>query len=227
MQTKTIKIRKKYVFGFFFFVIAAITIFMLINAFTEMNKAAPEPVEDYDNIELIQFEPVGDGAQVALISTDVGDMKAVLYPDEAPNAVSLFVSTAESGGYNGLTAGLYEQKSVFTLDAPEIDGTYKAELHKNLWPFKGALCMTDGGDIVFINTVQYTDEDKKYLSAEEGEMPEVRHAFYEHGGVPNYAGQYAVFGQVFEGIDVLEKIADSEMGTEIMVKSVEILTDSE
>ena len=147
MQTKTIKIRKKYVFGFFFFVIAAITIFMLINAFTEMNKAAPDPVENYDNIELIQFEPVGDGAQVALISTDVGDMKAVLYPDDAPNAVSLFVSTAESGGYNGLTAGLYEQKSVFTLDAPEIDGTYKAELHKNLWPFKGALCMTDGGDI--------------------------------------------------------------------------------
>ena len=88
MQTKTIKIRKKYVFGFFFFVIAAITIFMLINAFTEMNKAAPDPVENYDNIELIQFEPVGDGAQVALISTDVGDMKAVLYPDEAPNAVS-------------------------------------------------------------------------------------------------------------------------------------------
>ena len=151
MQTKTIKIRKKYVFGFFFFVIAAITIFMLINAFTEMNKAAPDPVENYDNIELIQFEPVGDGAQVALISTDVGDMKAVLYPDE----------------------------------------------------------------------------DKEYLSAEEGEMPEVRHAFYEHGGVPNYAGQYAVFGQVFEGIDVLEKIADSEMGTEIAVKSVEILTDSE
>lgn len=37
--------------------------------------------------------------------------------------------------------------------------------------------MTDGGDIVFINTVQYTDEDKEYLSAEEGEMPEVRHAF--------------------------------------------------
>ena len=144
---------------------------------------------------------------------------------EAPNAVSLFVSTAESGGYNGLTAGLYEQKSVFTLDAPEIDGTYKAELHKNLWPFKGALCMTDGGDIVFINTVQYTDEDKEYLSAEEGEMPEVRHAFYEHGGVPNYAGQYAVFGQVFEGVDVLEKIADSEMGTEIVVKSVEILTE--
>ena len=85
--------------------------------------------------------------------------------------------------------------------------------------------MTDGGDIVFINTVQYTDEDKEYLSAEEGEMPEVRHAFYEQGGVPNYAGQYAVFGQVFEGIDVLEKIADSEMGTEIMVKSVEILTE--
>ena len=35
----------------------------------------------------------------------------------------------------------------------------------------------------------------------------------------------AVFGQVFEGIDVLEKIADSEMGTEIAVKSVEILTE--
>lgn len=98
--------------------IAAITIFMLINAFTEMNKAAPDPVENYDNIELIQFEPVGDGAQVALISTDVGDMKAVLYPDEAPNAVSLLSALPRAADIMGLQRGFTSRRAYSLLTLP-------------------------------------------------------------------------------------------------------------
>lgn len=223
IQTTTIKVKKTYVFAFFFFIIIAVTVFMLFNAFTEMTAGTPDPVEDYSDMSLIQLDAPAEDAVRVKISTTAGDMTAVIYKDECPVAADIFISAAESGDYNGIDAVRYEQGSVFTLDAPEIDGIYKAELHKNLWPFKGALCMNDSGDIIFINTVSFTDEEKEYLSAEEGEMPEVRHAFYEHGGVPNYSGQYAVFGQVVEGMDVLEKIAAADMEEEIKVTGTKII----
>ena len=224
-ETTTIKIKKTTVFAAAFFVIIAVTVFMLINAYSEMMNSQelsqPEPLTDTENIELIQLMPPADDAASAIISTTSGDIRIVLYSDEAPNAVKLFCDTAAADGYDSLVCGLYEQGSVFTLDAPAIEGTYSAELHKNLWPFKGAVCMNESGDIIFINTVAFSEEDRQYLS-EEGELYEVRTAFLEHGGVPNYARKYAVFGQITEGIEILEQIASSPMDTVITVKDVTI-----
>ncbi len=219
MQTTIIKIKKTHVFALVFFVIAAVTVFMLINIYNEYMAGQPEPLTDIENIELIQLEDPDPSLPRAVISTSAGDITAVLYESEAPNAVKRFRESAEAGTYSGLVCGLYEQGSVFTLDVP--DAEYSAELHKNLWPFKGALCMNENGDIIFINTVEYTDEDREYLSAE-GELADVRAAFLEHGGVPNYARQYTVFGQVTDGMDVLEKIARSSLESVITVNSVAV-----
>lgn len=82
--------------------------------------------------------------------------------------------------------------------------------------------MNSEGDIIFINTIAFTEEDRAYLESEEAELPQVRAAFLEHGGVPNYSGQLAVFGQVTEGLEVLEDIALSGMERVITVNSVEI-----
>lgn len=221
IQTKTIKIRKTYVFAFVFLIIAGVTVYMLFNAFREYQEALPEALTDTENIELIQFEIPEENADTAVISTTAGDISIVLYKNEAPNAVRIFKDAAASGTYDGLNVGLYEQGSVFTLDVPDLESGYTAELHKNLWPFKGAVCMTENGDLVFINTVEFTDEDREYLSAE-GELADVRAAFLEHGGVPNYARQYAVFGQVTDGMDVLEKIARSPQASVITVTGVTI-----
>lgn len=223
IQTKTIKVRKTYVFAFFFFVIIAVTVFMLLNAFSEMKESVPDPVTDYSGMELIQLGTAPDGACAVRISTSYGDMEAVVYQNECPNAAAIFLSCIQNGEYNGIDAVRYEQGSIFTIDAPEREAVYKAEIHKNLWPFKGALCMNDGGDIIFVNTIAFTDEEKEYLSSEEGGLPQVRHAFYEHGGVPDYSGKYAVFGQVTKGMDVLEKIAAADTDEEIKIIAAEII----
>ena len=36
--------------------------------------------------------------------------------------------------------------------------------------------------------------------------PEVRQYYIQHGGTPHLDGQYTVFGEVVEGLDVVEKI---------------------
>lgn len=40
--------------------------------------------------------------------------------------------------------------------------------------------------------------------------PEIRQAYFERGGTPHLDGQYTVFGEVLEGIDVVERIQTVE-----------------
>ncbi len=217
MQKVQIKVRKVYVFFFLFMIIVGVTVFGLSKAADEYSRSVL-PEEELTDITLVQLEPVNEDAPRAVISTTAGDISVVLYNDKAPNAVNLFLSKAELNEFNDINIGLYEQSSIFTVDIPSQE-SYKTELNKDLWPFKGALCMTESGDIIFVNTIQFSDEDKEYLSAE-GELYEVRKAFLEHGGVPDYSRQYAVFGQVISGMDVLEKIAQSPVDTVITITSV-------
>lgn len=215
----TIRIKKKYVYMLIFFVIILITIISISNIYKEYEKARPAPLDDIENIRLIQFEE-HSGAS-AVVSTTAGDMTFTLFEEEAPNAAVIFRKAVSDNSFGGVVIQLYEQGTVFTADAPDVNENYSMEYHKNLWPFKGALCMNETGDLIFINTVEFSDEDREYLSAE-GELSEVRGAFLEHGGIPNYSRQFTVLGQVTEGMDVLEKIAASPQTNIITINEISI-----
>lgn len=221
MQTTTIKIKKTHVFAAIFMVILAITIFMLINAYNEYKKSLPAPITDVENIELIQLEPKKEDAATAIISTNKGDFQIVLYTEETPNAAEIFMSNANSGQYNGLNISLFEEGSVLTVDSPELSQAYTSEFHNNLWPFKGAIAMTESGDLVMINTVEFSQEDRQFLEQEQT-LAEVCRAFLDYGGVPNYSRKYAVFAQITDGIDVLEALADSSSDETIIINSVTV-----
>lgn len=222
IETTKVKVKKSDLFGaaaVIFLLIVIVTIIRMANAYNEFAESAPEPLTDTENIELIQFNSPAADQGSAVFKTDEGDITVTLYESYAPKAVEIFRNAAENGSMNGISCGLYEQGSIFTLDLPNTEDGYTAELDKNLWPFKGALCMTENGDIIFINTIEFSDEDREYLSAE-GELYNVRKAFLENGGVPDYSRQYAVFGQVTQGLDVLEKIARTPAEQTVMITEV-------
>lgn len=221
MEYKTIKVRKSTVVLVVVFIAVMFLIFQVRSIYKEYAAGAERQNIDLTGMELIQFDPIPEGAVTALVSTDAGDMIIRLFTAETPNTCAKFIELAENGSLDGMSAVTYESGAQFSLDCSKLCNDMPLELHKNLWPYRGALCLDEYGNIIFINTTEFTDEDKEYLTAE-GDYAEMRSAFLEHGGVPNYSHQMTVFGQVIEGEDVLIKISASYGQVPASVKSVTI-----
>ena len=115
--------------------------------------------------------------------------------------------------------------------ASEAQEHIPQELSAKLWPLRGALCaMTTtveggiwktitktretftGSRFLVCNSIDMTDEIKEGLrSGDNDAMKRVGDAFIEQGGIPNYAQQITVFGQLTEGFEILDAITSSEL----------------
>ena len=105
--------------------------------------------------------------------------------------------------------------------------------HAYLYNLRGALSMANAasdntnGSQFFINQNQ-TDSSSK-LS--ESKYPAQIIKAYKKGGNPSLDGDYTVFGQVIDGMDIVDKIAESETDennkpkNEIKIQKIEVIKD--
>ena len=109
-----------------------------------------------------------------------------------------------------------------------LDKTFKEKL-------LGGGTYYNGSRFMVLNTVEFNDEFKKELK-EVSESQQLADAFIKVGGVPNFSQQMTVIGQVYSGLDVVEKLASLETQDQgdykfpvedIMINSVTISTYSE
>ena len=195
----------------------------------------------------LQFTHPAAGDTVAVFDTTAGVFKAVLFPEQAPQAYDNFAGLVQAGYYNGLTVTRVEQD--FVVEAGQgADGKgttiwngsrYPAEVTDKLHHYSGALCMAadssgqcasvfyimstlPGGDSV---TQELTDQMN-----EAGYRTEVVSAYQTAGGAPYLDYTDTVLGQVYEGMDVVDTIAqaavdENQQPTEtITINSVSIET---
>ena len=181
---------------------------------------------DYSKMHFVQFDEPTEGQKMAVIETDLGTIKAVLYPEYAPKTVTNFINRANDGFYNGkdvycilekalfMTGAADEKKnSGFTDDGQLIENEYSVDL----WPFRGALCAFSGhvgyADSRFfvVNKREITAEQETELRSNEIIPGELVDKFIEKGCVVDFSGVYTVFGQTIEGFDVIEKICGLEI----------------
>ena len=97
----------------------------------------------------LQFTHPAAGEPVAVFDTTAGVFRAVLFPEQAPQAYDNFVGLVQAGYYNGLTFSRVE--SGFVVEAGQgADGRgstiwngsrYPAETTDSLHHYSGALCM--------------------------------------------------------------------------------------
>ena len=125
-----------------------------------------------------------------------GVMKAELYPEIAPNTVSNFVTLANSGFYNGVIFHRVIEDFMIQGGDPTGMGTggpgYRIAGEFSANGFKNDLKHTRG-----------------VLSMARSMMPNSAGSqfFIMHANSPHLDGQYAAFGKLVEGYEVLDAIA--------------------
>lgn len=134
---------------------------------------------------------------IVTITMENGDvMKAELYPEIAPNTVKNFVSLVNKGYYNGLIFHRVIKGFMIQGGCPEGTG-----MGGPGYSIKGEF--SGNG---FTNDLKHT---KGVLSMARSMMPNSAGSqfFIMHETSPHLDGQYAAFGKVTEGLDVVDKIA--------------------
>ena len=139
---------------------------------------------------------------VVTITMANGDvMKAELYPEIAPNTVNNFISLVSKGYYDGLIFHRVIAGFMIQGGCPNGNGmggpgySIKGEFKQN--GFKNTLKHTEG-----------------VLSMARAMNPNSAGSqfFIMHQNSPHLDGQYAAFGKVIEGLEVVDKIA--QVGTD-------------
>ncbi len=168
-----------------------------------------------------------NGETVAVMHTSMGDIFIRLFPEKTPKTVENFTTHAKNGYYNGVT--FHRVIKDFMIQGGDPDGTgcggesiwgapFKDEFDLELRNYRGALSMANAGpgtngSQFFI--VQCSEVDDRLVSQMrelvDGVFPtEVTDNYAKVGGTPHLDFRHTVFGQVFEGMDVVDAIAAVE-----------------
>lgn len=123
-------------------------------------------------------------------------MKAELYPDKAPNTVNNFISLASSGFYDGLI--FHRVISDFMIQGGDPAGVGTGGPGYNI---KGEFSING-----FDNDLKH---ERGVLSMARAMHPNTAGSqfFIMHKNSSHLDGQYAAFGKIIEGIEVVDEIA--------------------
>lgn len=200
-----------------------------------------------DKMGLNQIEGFREGNIKAKMTTNMGEMEIILFPNVAPKAVENFVTKAKEGYYEGVT--FHRVIEGFMIQGGDPTGTgaggesiwkkpFEDEFDINYRNFYGALSMANAGPSTngsqfFIVTAKGNVSDDIILQmnelGEEGGYPqEVVNAYKEIGGAYHLDGKHTVFGQVVSGMDVAEKISQVDTNSsdkpleDVIIQKIEI-----
>lgn len=156
-----------------------------------------------------------------LIETDYGNMRIHLYP-ETPLHRANFVKNIKEGVYEDAT--FYRIISNFMIQAgiypKELTYTVPAEFDKKFIHKKGALSMARGDEnnpqressateFFIVQGTTYLDYQVEDEAQNYGLTltPDQKQSYMERGGYMSLDQQYTTFGEVVEGLEVIDKVA--------------------
>ena len=194
----------------------------------------------------LQLKTPKKGDTVAVMHTNMGDIKIKLFPDKTPKTAENFITHAKNGYYDGLK--FHRVIKDFMIQGGDPLGTgvggesiwggkFEDEFDAELHNLRGALSMANAGPDTngsqfFI--VQANEAPANMLSQMEeltdsGFPREIVDAYRELGGTPWLDFRHTVFGQVFEGMDVVDNIAAVETVNDkpcedVIITSIDIET---
>ncbi len=178
----------------------------------------------------------------AIMHTNHGDIEIQLFEEQAPKTVKNFVELSKQGYYNGII--FHRIIPDFMIQGGDPTGTgmggtsiygdkFEDEFSKELFNLRGALSMANAGPNT--NGSQFFIVQSKNMPAQmlgqmkEAGFPDEIIEEYQKGGTPWLDFRHTVFGQVVNGMDVVDEIAGVKTGfqdkpeEDVIIESVEIL----
>ena len=160
-------------------------------------------------LALVMVMPVGSAAQgenpVVVIETSMGDITVELFPDRAPKSVENFLAYVSQGFYDGtifhrVISDFMIQGGGFTADMQKKDtrAPIENEADNGLKNRRGTLAMARTPEI-------HSATGQFFINVKDN-------AFLDYKGPSAADFGYAVFGQVTEGLDVVDKIKSVKTG---------------
>lgn len=159
-----------------------------------------------------------------IMHTNMGDIKIRLFDDKAPKAVENFVTHAKAGYYDGLI--FHRVINDFMIQGGDPLGTgtggesiwgepFEDEFTPELHNLRGALSManagpnTNGSQFFIVQAKKVSDEllEQMEMASEDVFPTDVIENYKNEGGTPWLDYRHTVFGQVYEGMDVVDNIA--------------------
>lgn len=185
------------------------------------------------------------GDTVAIMHTSLGDIKIKLFPNEAKKTVENFTTHSRNGYYNGLI--FHRVIKDFMIQGGDPTGTgcggesiwgdsFEDEFSEKLHNLYGALSMANAGPgtngsqffIVEASTAPQDMIEQMRDATDRGFPQECIEDYENLGGTPWLDFRHTVFGQVYEGMETVEKIASVPVGAadkpvdDVIIESIEI-----
>ncbi len=185
----------------------------------------------------IQLLTPQKGDTLAVMHTNMGDIKIKLFPEKAPKTVENFVTHSKNGYYNGLKFHRVINDFMIQGGDPRGNGTggesiwggsFPDEFDPELHNLRGALSMANSGPntngsqffIVQAREVPANMLEQMRDLEDNGFPADITAAYAELGGTPWLDFRHTVFGQVTDGMDVVDKIAAVETNNDVPCEDV-------
>ncbi len=184
------------------------------------------------------------GETIAVMHTNHGDISLRLFPEQAPKTVENFITHAKNGYYDGLI--FHRVIKDFMIQGGDPTGTgcggesiwgkpFEDEFDVSLHNLRGALSManagpgTNGSQFFIVQAAAVHPGLLQQMSGLREYFPEeVEAAYRENGGTPHLDFHHTVFGQVFDGMAVVDEIAGVKTGAadrpeqDVVIDTIEI-----
>lgn len=192
----------------------------------------------------IQLSAPQKGDTLAVMHTNMGDIKIKLFPKKAPKTVENFVTHSKNGYYNGLKFHRVINDFMIQGGDPRGNGTggesiwggsFSDEFDPELHNLRGALSMANSGPdtngsqffIVQAREVPSNMLEQMRDLEDNGFPADITAAYEALGGTPWLDFRHTVFGQVTEGMDVVDAIAAVETvndvpQSDVVIESIEV-----
>lgn len=178
---------------------------------------------------------------VAIITTEFGDITITL-SDKTPKHTTNFVKLVKEGYYDSLTFHRVVQNLIIQTGDPKTraknpkeikDHTLiPAEFDESLFHKKGAVGAarhdnpakaSDPTQFYIVHGKKFKDRDLDIIEGQTGRYipKDQREVYKELGGVPHLDQNYTVFGEVIDGLKIVDVIATSQVSeNEVPLKDI-------